>query len=167
MPQLADTCDNCEKHLASIHGRVAADSGFQCPQCLPNSILRSCACRVARYCVSCPVADMVSDSLMSCLRVYQSEECQKQHWPEHKLICKSTLENYRAREAFGPVVAARHRSLHRWIKRARSLLSVPAGWLLGVGTESDISSKFDNFLLARTCWFIVSTLQLHMSSLYM
>jgi hypothetical protein len=45
----ANTCQNCDKHLRVVHSGTP-----RCDRCLPDDVsqLKTCACHLARYCVS-------------------------------------------------------------------------------------------------------------------
>ncbi|KAJ7600647.1 hypothetical protein C8J56DRAFT_14064 [Mycena floridula] len=111
----ANTCEHCDKHLRIVHSSTP-----RCPRCLPDEIkaLKTCArCRVARYC---------------------TVECQAEHWPQHEDHCRGLRANAMLSQAAG--CGERHASFVRWCKHSKNQFVFPAVWILGAGTENDITA---------------------------
>ncbi|KAF9525376.1 hypothetical protein CPB83DRAFT_554040 [Crepidotus variabilis] len=111
---LANTCDNCDKHLAAIHGLSKEPV---CDRCLDVTTLRTCDC-------------------------HESRDCQKSHWREgHKEECAELLRVAELSESYGSIVVAQRRSIIRWSKKNRAILNAGSVFALEVGTTEDKSRR--------------------------
>ncbi|KAF9525375.1 hypothetical protein CPB83DRAFT_909258 [Crepidotus variabilis] len=115
---LANTCDNCDKHLPPIHG-IGKEP--VCERCLLVTTLLTCGgCHEVRYCC---------------------KACQRAHWKDHKGQCAENLRVVKLSQSYGPLVAAQRKSILRWSKKTRLIFHVAATFAMGAGTNQDKSQS--------------------------
>ncbi|KAF9456921.1 hypothetical protein BDZ94DRAFT_294869 [Collybia nuda] len=124
---LANTCDNCDKHLPQIHGSL---DRTDCDRCLPDgTILRTCGgCHEVRYC---------------------GADCQRKNWKGHKEDCTQTKEIVELSEQHGPLVAAQRKRVLRWAKKNRDIFNAAASFAVGIGSNEDRSQTHSFLIMVK------------------
>ncbi|KAF8192363.1 hypothetical protein K438DRAFT_2135592 [Mycena galopus ATCC 62051] len=127
----ANTCQNCDKHLRVVHSGTP-----RCDRCLPDDVseLKTCACHLARYCVSyLPVFTIFFAS-----HIWpKNAQCQKNNWEAHRAHCQNATNMNQLSRIFGPAVEARHLSFVDWCKHSKKQTAPAALWALGAGSDAD------------------------------
>ncbi|KAF8966122.1 hypothetical protein BDZ97DRAFT_1756822 [Flammula alnicola] len=103
-------CEACAKH---VQRTIGCPNSTSCERCLPpGQLLKTCAsCKTVRYC---------------------SKACQKAHWPEHKICCRTNSAVRNVRKSLGDEVEAKHKSFVKWCDNARSYAAGAAISALGI-----------------------------------
>ncbi|KAJ7920310.1 hypothetical protein B0H13DRAFT_2319650 [Mycena leptocephala] len=127
----ANTCQDCDKHLRVVHSGTP-----RCDRCLPDDVsqLKSCACHLARYCVS----NLPVFTIFLASDVWpKNARCQKNNWEVHRARCKNATQIIQLSRMLGPAAEARHLSFVDWCKHSRNQFAPSALWALGAGTDAD------------------------------
>jgi hypothetical protein len=131
----ANTCQDCDKHLRVVHSATP-----RCGRCLPDDVseLKTCACHLARYCVS----NLPLFTIFLASDIWPKDaRCQKNNWEAHRAQCQNATQVLRLSRMLGPAAEARHLSFVDWCKHSDKQFAPSALWALGAGTNADRTGK--------------------------